>query len=538
VLIKEYVDDGYTGTLLDRPALEQMRADLKTDLFDVIYFHSADRIARDVAHQIIIVGELLKHGKQITINGKDYQQNPENKLTLTMLGAFSEFERAKIIERTSRGRLHRLRMGELSSTGHRIYGYHYVKKTPDKPASLVINEEQAEVVRSIFEMFATGQYGLVTICRYLEQQHILTRTGRPQWDRKQLKSMLKNETYAGTRYYNRITAAVEANREGKQVIRGKWVLRDRAEWIAVKVPAIVPREIFDQVQERLRGHEERYCQPVTHYLLSGLVKCGVCGSGCSSSRRYHKVKQPSGKVSVYHRSVYRCNRQARQYAHDLTQIERCRNANIGTHILEGKVFELIRETMTDAGRLRRCLDGARSDDRSTAQELARVASKISELDQERRQMIDKYAADQMTGEEYITANRALDQKLERLVREKAKLAAALQSAQHEEFVDASIRQFCATAKARLQACADFDANRQFLLDYVERVTFNRYKVTLVGSVPVQTVLEITKMPFRIEGEINIAAIRSNSARRAAKEAMRSFAPGRSQVAPAQVWHEV
>jgi hypothetical protein len=49
--------------------------------------------------------------------------------------------------------------------------------------------------------------------------------------------MLKNETYAGIRYYNRITAATEANCEGKQVIRGKWVLRDRAEWIAVEVPA-------------------------------------------------------------------------------------------------------------------------------------------------------------------------------------------------------------------------------------------------------------------------------------------------------------
>ena len=60
VLVKEYIDDGYTGTLLDRPALEQMRADLKTDLFEAIYFHSADRIARDVAHQIIIVGELLR----------------------------------------------------------------------------------------------------------------------------------------------------------------------------------------------------------------------------------------------------------------------------------------------------------------------------------------------------------------------------------------------------------------------------------------------------------------------------------------------
>ena len=71
------------------------------------------------------------------------------------------------------------------------------------------------------------------------------------------------------------------------------------------------------------------------------------------------------------------------------------------------------------------------DDRSTARKLARVAEKIGALDQERRQMIDRYAVDQMTGEEYISGNRALDEKLERLVREKAKLAAALRSPQHE-----------------------------------------------------------------------------------------------------------
>ena len=198
-----------------------------------------------------------------------------------------------------------LRMGELSSTGHRIYGYHYVKKTPTAPAALVINDEQAAVVRSIFEMFASGKYGFVTISRFLEGNHVQTRTGGRQWHTDQIKFMLKNETYAGTRYFNRITAATETARQDKQVIKGKWVLRDRAEWIAVKVPAIVPRELFEKVQERLRQHEERYCQPVTHYLLSGLVQCGVCGSKCSSSRRYHKVKRPSGGISVYHPSVYR-----------------------------------------------------------------------------------------------------------------------------------------------------------------------------------------------------------------------------------------
>jgi len=129
----------------------------------------------------------------------------------------------------------------------------------------------------------------------------------------------------------------------------------------------------------------------------------------------------------------------------------------------------------------------------------------------------------MTGEDYIATNRALDQKLERLVREKAKLAAALRSPQHEDFVEASVRQFCATAKARVQACSDFDANRQFLVNHVERVIFDRYKVTLVGSVPLRPVSGASKLPFRIESKIDIAAIRSESGRRAAKEAMRSIA---------------
>jgi DNA invertase Pin-like site-specific DNA recombinase len=508
VLVKEYIDDGYSGSLLDRPGLEALRRDVRTPLFDAVYFLDTDRIARDVAYQTIILGELLKYGKQIIIKGRDYVNNPENKFTVTVLGAVAELERAKIIERTTRGRLHRLRMGELSSNGHRIYGYDYVRKTATAPAALVINEEQAPVVRSIFEMFASGRFGLVTISRFLEERCIPTRTGRTQWHRDSIKFMLKNETYVGTRYFNRITRAPEASRESVQVIHGRWVYRDRAEWIPVKVPAIVSRELFEIVHERLRLHEERYCQPVTHYLLQGLVQCGVCGSRCSSSRGYHKVVRPSGRVCVYHRAAYRCNRRARENMHDRTRIERCRNAEIGTHILEGQVFQMIRETMLDPGKLRGCIDtGGRLDDQSIAGELARIAGEIRALDGERRRLINQYAVEEMTGEAYITANRALDRDLERLTREKAELAAALRSPLHEDFVDASVRQFCASARARLEACADFDAKRQFLMEHVERVIFNRYKVTVTGSVPVQSASGETKLQFRIEGEIDGKAVR-------------------------------
>jgi site-specific DNA recombinase len=400
-LVKEYIDDGYSGLLLDRPGLDQLRTDAKSGVYDAIHFLDADHIRRDVSYQRIIISELLKRGKQIIIKGKNYVDIPENKFTVTVLGAVAELERAKIIERTTRGRLHKLRRGELSSNGHRIYGYDYIRKTATAPAALVVNEEQATVVRSMFEMFASGEYGLVNIARFLEQNEIRTHLGRSRWNFSQVKSMLKNETYAGVRYFNRITAATDAAKEAKAVFKGRWMLRDRADWIAVAVPSIVSRELFEKVQERLRTHNERYCQPVTRYLLSTLVQCGVCGSACSSSRRYHKVRRPSGKVSLYHNSFYRCNRQAGSLYHEPAQRERCTNARIATHILEAKVFELVAETMTDPGKLRGCIAESTTGTGGTTKALHRIAKKIGDLDDQRRQLNYRYAASEIFGDEFI-----------------------------------------------------------------------------------------------------------------------------------------
>ena len=87
----------------------------------------------------------MKHHKQIIINGKDYVHNPENKFALTILGAVAELERAKIMERLTRGKLHRLRQGQVVSQGHCIYGYDYVRKSPlSPPAISTVTEIQSQ----------------------------------------------------------------------------------------------------------------------------------------------------------------------------------------------------------------------------------------------------------------------------------------------------------------------------------------------------------------------------------------------------------
>ncbi len=269
VLVKEYIDDGHSGKYLDRPALDALRRDLKADLFDAVYFLDADRIARTQVLQTIVIDEILKAGKRVIIKGKDYEQNPENTFTLQVLGAVAEFEHAKITERMARGRLHRLRMGQLSSQGHIIYGYTYARRTVTSAPALVINENEAATVRWIFEGYASGSLGLCAISRSLEERCIPARRGGTRWNANHLRCMLTNATYTGIRYFNQTMGVRDAS--GKRVLR---VPRDRKEWIAVAVPSIVSQELFERAQERLRRSAAQYRRPQLMQILP-LLRCDL-----------------------------------------------------------------------------------------------------------------------------------------------------------------------------------------------------------------------------------------------------------------------
>jgi site-specific DNA recombinase len=96
-----------------------------------------------------------------------------------------------------RGTLHRLRQGQITSQGHCIYGYEYVRKSPLSPPALVINEHEAATVRSVFDMYGSGAAGPDRICRLLEEAGIPTRKGKKLWRAEQIKNMLRNHTYTG-----------------------------------------------------------------------------------------------------------------------------------------------------------------------------------------------------------------------------------------------------------------------------------------------------------------------------------------------------
>jgi Recombinase/Resolvase, N terminal domain len=135
----------------------------------------------------------LKHRKQLIINGKDYEKNPENKFTLTIFGAVAEFERAKIIERVTRGKQLRLAQGQLLGCGVHTFGYDYIRKTPTSRPQMIINEREAQIVRYLFETYAREQIGLDRIAKRLKDMGALTKTGKKLWRRSFLKTVLRNE---------------------------------------------------------------------------------------------------------------------------------------------------------------------------------------------------------------------------------------------------------------------------------------------------------------------------------------------------------
>jgi len=152
-----FLDDGVSGSTLMRPALERLRDIAYVGGFQRLYVHSPDRLARRYAYQVLLVDELKKHGVEIEFLNRAIGVSPEEDLLLQMQGMFAEYERAKIMERSRRGKRHAAGRGSVSVLGGAPYGYRYIsKRDGGGEASYEINDEQAAVVEQVFDRRPLG----------------------------------------------------------------------------------------------------------------------------------------------------------------------------------------------------------------------------------------------------------------------------------------------------------------------------------------------------------------------------------------------
>lgn len=306
----EYKDDGWTGTILERPDLDRLRSDLASNKFEVLYVYDRGRVARKFVYQEIVIDELREHSIEFIslhdING----DTPEEQLMGGVMGIFHEYERVKITERMRLGKMRKVKENKKLLGYNPKYGYDYyhrIKNGPDaRDGRFEVNEKEAEVVNQVFGWVADG-VSLRDVIRRLHELGIPPKKQkRMTWTKGPIARMLRDTTYIGKHYYNK-TEAVETknpkdpNQKYRRIKKGSRVTRPMEEWVMVEVTQIVSNEVFEKVQKQLEINLKfsRRNNKKNNYLLTGLIEC-ECGK--------RRTGDPANNGHLYYRCTDRLTR--------------------------------------------------------------------------------------------------------------------------------------------------------------------------------------------------------------------------------------
>ena len=111
---RQFVDDGVSGATLVRPALDRLRDLAAVGAIDRIYVHSPDRLARNYTYQVLLLDEWHRANVELVFLNRSLGQSPEDDLLLQMQGIIAEYERAKFMERSRRGKRHAAQSGSVN----------------------------------------------------------------------------------------------------------------------------------------------------------------------------------------------------------------------------------------------------------------------------------------------------------------------------------------------------------------------------------------------------------------------------------------
>ena len=282
-----FLDEGYSGASLVRPGLDSLRDRVAEGQVDTVLVLSPDRLSRKYAYQILLTEELNRHGADLVFIKSPPASTPEERLLTQVQGMIAEYERAQIMERTRRGKRHRARQGSVNVLSGAPYGYRYMKKTDSSSAYYEVAEAEAEVVRTVFDLFTVKQSSIGAITRTLNEQGVPTRTGDSRWERSTVWAMLRNPAYTGKACFGkterkprqRITRPLR-QKGGYSNRCGAKQERPREEWIEIAVPPLISETTFalaeEQLEKNKRFSQRRTIEPS---LLQGILVCARCGYG-------------------------------------------------------------------------------------------------------------------------------------------------------------------------------------------------------------------------------------------------------------------
>ncbi|WP_374713738.1 recombinase family protein [Symbiobacterium terraclitae] len=317
-------EDTVSGGVLERPGLEALRKFCRSNRVDYMICLDPDRFARDLSDQLLVAKELDELGVQLEFVSQTYPKTPEGKLFFSVRGAISEFEKAKIRERTLRGRRGKLAAGGIPNYIS-TYGYSW-----DKEAKTIRPDpETAKWVKQIFVWYADGRsYQWISD----KLNSLGVRPPRADWWHKTtIARIIRNSTYMGRLVLNKWDCTGNTAMKSLPKEKRTRPLSDRPkpkeEWVTVQVEPIISEELWEAAQA-MNSKRTRHMKRGVG-LLSGLCVCGLCG----------------GKVHYMGDPKYRYLRCSNRYPHLLDETTRPRKAcewqDIRSNIIEQYIWRRV-----------------------------------------------------------------------------------------------------------------------------------------------------------------------------------------------------
>ena len=474
------VDDGYSGTRLDRPGLDRLRDGAEAGAFKAALVLCPDRLARKYAYQILILEELERFDVRVIFLDQPLSDDPQARLLTQIQGAVAEYERIKIAERYRRGKLFRARQGEVC-WGKVPYGYRRIPRRDGVPAHVEVSEPEAQVVRQIFRWHVDEHLSVRQIALRLTESPHVTATGLPRWGISTVTRMLHNEAYIGTMYYNRRESVGGKSNSASRRQRLSTCRQDRpaAEWIPLPVPPIIDAELFRRSQA-IHYDNSRFSPrhlKSGHYLLRRVVRCRVCDLAMSC----HRMR---GRNGTFHHYYY-CAGHDVLYAR--RAVGRCPQRNLRADELDKLVWGQVRRhlehpALIREGHTRLQAQSTSLDGDGLADEVHALEKQLAELDREEHRLLDAYQAALIDLDQ-------LRQRQVRLRQRRAHVNGSIEvlrtertTAQQQAQLQADLETFVDRIRGPL-ATLDFDARQQLVRTVLERVMVEDGRVDIHFAIP-------------------------------------------------------
>lgn len=307
-VVREYCDAGKSGkSITGRPEFQRMLQDVSEERDGVAFIlvFKLSRFGRNAADVLNSLQFIQDYGVNLVCveDGIDSSKD-SGKLTITVLSAVAEIERENILVQTMEGRKQKAREGKWNG-GQAPFGY----DLDSRNSTLVVNEEEAEIVRIIYDKFVHTDMGADAICNYLNQRGYTKKKVRGHelnyFARGLIMKILDNPVYTGKIAYGKnVTEKVKGTRdEYRRVKTDDYLLADGLH------EAIVDEETWEAAREKRKRTGVRFVK--THsleheHILTGLIRCPLCGGGMSGTvQRRQNKKTGEYKDTFYYRCHHR-----------------------------------------------------------------------------------------------------------------------------------------------------------------------------------------------------------------------------------------